>query len=217
MSDISSELVKELRNRTGAGMMDCKAALKEANGSMDAAIEVLRKKGLKNIGKRAGKVASEGTIGTYVHSGDQVAVVVELNSETDFVARSDDFKQLAKDIALHIAAMKPTYANVEDVPAAVIEKEKEIFLAQLNENQRKNADKILPGKLEKFYEDTVLLKQLFVRDEAGTKTIKDLIEALSMKVGEKIVVRRFVRFEVGEGIEKAETDFAAEVAQMAGV
>jgi elongation factor Ts len=217
MSDISSELVKELRNRTGAGMMDCKAALKEANGSMDAAIEVLRKKGLKNIGKRAGKVASEGTIGTYVHAGDQVAVVVELNSETDFVARSDDFKQLAKDIALHIAAMKPTYANVEDVPAAVIEKEKEIFLAQLNENQRKNADKILPGKIEKFYEDTVLLKQLFVRDEAGTKTVKDLIEALSMKVGEKIVVRRFVRFEVGEGIEKAETDFAAEVAQMAGV
>jgi len=198
-------------------MMDCKAALKEANGSMDAAIEVLRKKGLKNIGKRAGKVASEGTIGTYVHAGDQVAVVVELNSETDFVARSDDFKQLAKDIALHIAAMKPTYANVEDVPAAVIEKEKEIFLAQLNENQRKNADKILPGKIEKFYEDTVLLKQLFVRDEAGTKTVKDLIEALSMKVGEKIVVRRFVRFEVGEGIEKAETDFAAEVAQMAGV
>ncbi len=217
MSDISSELVKELRNRTGAGMMDCKAALKEANGSMDAAIEVLRKKGLKNIGKRAGKVASEGTIGTYVHAGDQVAVVVELNSETDFVARSDDFKQLAKDIALHIAAMKPTYANVEDVPAAVIEKEKEIFLAQLNENQRNNADKILPGKIEKFYEDTVLLKQLFVRDEAGTKTVKDLIEALSMKVGEKIVVRRFVRFEVGEGIEKAETDFAAEVAQMAGV
>jgi elongation factor Ts len=217
MSDISSELVKELRIRTGAGMMDCKAALKEANGSMDAAIEVLRKKGLKNIGKRAGKVASEGTIGTYVHAGDQVAVVVELNSETDFVARSDDFKQLAKDIALHIAAMKPTYANVEDVPAAVIEKEKEIFLAQLNENQRNNADKILPGKIEKFYEDTVLLKQLFVRDEAGTKTVKDLIEALSMKVGEKIVVRRFVRFEVGEGIEKAETDFAAEVAQMAGV
>ena len=198
-------------------MMDCKAALKEANGSMDAAIEVLRKKGLKNIGKRAGKVASEGTIGTYVHAGDQVAVVVELNSETDFVARSDDFKQLAKDLALHIAAMKPVYPTVEDVPVAVVEKEKEIALAQLNENQKKNADKILPGKLEKFYEDTVLLKQVFVRDEAGNKTIKDLIEELSMKVGEKIVVRRFVRFEVGEGIEKGETNFAAEVAQMAGV
>lgn len=217
MSDISSEMVKELRNRTGAGMMDCKAALKEANGSLDAAIEVLRKKGLKNIGKRAGKVASEGTIGTYIHAGDQVAVVVELNSETDFVARSEDFKQLAKDIALHIAAMKPVYPNIEDVPAAVIEKEKEIALAQLNENQRKNADKILPGKLEKFYEDTVLLKQAFVRDDSGKKTIKDLIEELSMKVGEKIVVRRFVRFEVGEGIEKAEANFAAEVAQMAGV
>jgi len=217
MSDVSSEMVNELRNRTGAGMMDCKAALKEANGSLDAAIEVLRKKGLKNIGKRAGKVASEGTIGTYIHAGDQVAVVVELNSETDFVARSDDFKQLAKDIALHIAAMKPVYPNIEDVPAAVIEKEKEIALAQLNENQRKNADKILPGKLEKFYEDTVLLKQAFVRDDSGKKTIKDLIEELSMKVGEKIVVRRFVRFEVGEGIEKAEANFAAEVAQMAGV
>ncbi|NDC39153.1 MAG: translation elongation factor Ts [Proteobacteria bacterium] len=217
MSDISSELVKELRNRTGAGMMDCKAALKEANGSMDAAIEVLRKKGLKNIGKRAGKVASEGVIGSYVHAGDQVAVVVELNSETDFVARSDDFRQLAKDIALHIAAMKPLYPTVEDVPASVVEKEKEIALAQLNENQRKNADKILPGKLEKFFEDTVLLKQIFVRDDSGTKTIKDLIEALSMKVGEKIVVRRFVRFEVGEGIEKSDTNFAAEVAQMAGV
>ena len=217
MSDISSELVKELRNRTGTGMMDCKAALKEANGSMDAAIEVLRKKGLKNIGKRAGKVASEGVIGSYVHAGDQVAVVVELNSETDFVARSDDFRQLAKDIALHIAAMKPLYPTVEDVPASVVEKEKEIALAQLNENQRKNADKILPGKLEKFFEDTVLLKQIFVRDDSGTKTIKDLIEALSMKVGEKIVVRRFVRFEVGEGIEKSDTNFAAEVAQMAGV
>ena len=217
MSEISSELVKELRNRTGAGMMDCKAALKEAGGSMDAAIEVLRKKGIKNLGKRAAKVASEGTVGTYVHAGDQVAVLVEINSETDFVARSDEFKALAKDIALHIAAMKPTYPNVEDIPAAVIEKEKEIALATLNEGQRKNADKILPGKLEKFYEENVLVKQPFVRDDSGSKTVKDLIDALSMKVGEKIVVRRFVRFEVGEGIEKAEANFAAEVAQMAGV
>ncbi len=215
MSEVSSELVKELRSLTGAGMMDCKAALKEANGSLEEAVEVLRKKGLKNIGKRAGKVAAEGTVGTYVHAGDQVAVLVELNSETDFVARSDEFKQLARDLALHIAAMKPQYANVEDVPVAIIEKEKEIALAQLNDAQKKNADKILPGKLEKFYEENVLIRQVFVRDDS--KTVKELIEALSMKVGEKIVVRRFVRFEVGEGIEKAEADFAAEVASMAGL
>ena len=216
MADVSSGLVKELRDRTGAGMMDCKAALKEANGSLEEAIEVLRKKGLKNIGKRAGKVASEGTIGTYVHAGDQVAVIVELNSETDFVARSDEFKQLARDIALHIAAMKPLYPTVEDIPAALIEKEKEIALATLNENQKKNAEKILPGKLEKFYEETVLLKQPYVRDESGKLTVKDLVEALSMKVGEKIQVRRFIRFEVGEGIEKSHADFAAEVASLAG-
>ncbi len=212
MSVITAEMVKDLRERTGAGMMDCKAALNEAKGNIEEAIEVLRKKGLKSVGKRAGKIAAEGCVGMYVHPGDQVAVMVELNSETDFVARGDDFKALARDIALHIAAMKPQYANVEDVPSEMIEREKAIALATLNEKQKANADKILPGKLAKFYEETVLMKQPFVRDDSGSKTIEQLIQDLSVKCGEKVVIRRFVRFEVGEGIEKQTSNYAEEVA-----
>jgi len=212
MSGITAEMVKVLRERTGAGMMDCKGALTEVNGNMDEAVEVLRKKGLKNLGKRAGKIAAEGCVGTYMHPGDQISVMVELNCETDFVARGDDFKSLARDIALHIAAMKPAYATVEEIPAAILATEKDIALATLNEKQRANADKILPGKLAKFYEETVLLKQPFVRDDSGAKTIEQLIQELSVKCGEKIVVRRFVRMEVGEGIEKQTSNYADEVA-----
>lgn len=214
MVEISAELVKQLRTQTGAGMMDCKAALKEANGSLEAAIEVLRKKGLKDIGKRAGKVAAEGCIGVYVHPGDQVVAIVELNCETDFVARGDEFKAAAREVAMHVAAMKPSYLAAEDVPTAVLDKEKEILLEQLNEAQRAKADKILPGKLQKFFEDNCLLNQIFVKDDAGTKTIKALIDDLSIKCGEKVQVRRFSRFEVGEGISRSETNFAAEVAAM---
>lgn len=218
MSAISAEMVKDLRERTGAGMMDCKAALTEAKGNIDEAVEILRKKGLKSLGKRAGKVAAEGCVGTYVHPGDQVAVMVELNSETDFVARGDDFKALARDIALHIAAMKPQYTTVEDIPAEIVNREKEIALATLNEKQKANADKIIPGKLAKFYEETVLMKQPFVRDDSGSKTIEQLVQELSVKCGEKIVVRRFVRIEVGEGIEKQTSNYADEVAStIAGV
>jgi elongation factor Ts len=212
MSGVTAEMVKDLRERTGAGMMDCKAALSESKGNVEEAVEILRKKGLKSLGKRAGKVAAEGCVGMYVHPGDQIAVMVELNSETDFVARGDDFKALAKDIALHVAAMKPQYANVDDVPASIIEREKEIALATLNEKQRANADKILPGKLAKFYEETVLMKQPFVRDDSGSKTIEQLVQELSVKCGEKIVVRRFMRFEVGEGITKETSNYAEEVA-----
>ncbi|MBX7145034.1 MAG: translation elongation factor Ts [Oligoflexia bacterium] len=214
MSEISSEMVKQLRERTGAGMMDCKAALKEANGSMDLAIEVLRKKGLKDVSKRAGRVAAEGTMGVYIHPGDQVVSIVELNCETDFVARGDNFKGAARDLAMHVAAMKPLYLNVEDVPQSVIEKEKEILLEQLNEAQRAKADKILPGKLEKFYEDTVLMRQIYVKDEAGKKTIKDVIDEVSIKVGEKVQLRRFQRLEVGEGVVKEQKDYVAEVMSM---
>jgi len=214
MTEISSEMVKQLRAQTGAGMMDCKSALKEANGSLEAAIEVLRKKGLKDIGKRAGKVAAEGCMGVYVHPGDQIVAIVELNSETDFVARGDEFKATARDIAMHVAAMKPLYLSEEEVPAAVIEKEKEILMEQLNEAQRAKADKILPGKLAKFYEDNCLLNQIFVKDDSGSKTIKALVEALSIKCGEKVQVRRFARYEVGEGVERAAANFAAEVAAM---
>lgn len=217
MAEISAEMVKTLREKTGAGMMDCKTALKEANGSMDAAIEVLRKKGLKDIDKRSGKVAAEGMIGVYSHAGDQVVAIVELNCETDFVARGEEFRDLARNIALHVAAMKPRYLSVEEIPASVIDKEKEIYVEQLNEKQRANADKILPGKLEKFYEDVVLLKQIYVKDDSGKKTIQDLIQEVSIKCGEKVALRRFQRFEVGEGIERQQGNLAAEVAAMTGI
>lgn len=214
MAEISAGLVKELREKTGAGMMDCKAALAEAGGSLEKAIEVLRKKGLKDIGKRSGRTAAEGTMGLYVHPGDQVIAVVELNCETDFVARGEVFRNAAKDLAMQVAAMKPSYVSVDDVPADVIAKEKEIALEQLTPQQRSNADKILPGKLEKFYQDVVLLKQAFVKDDSGNKTVQDIIEELGIKTGEKVAVRRFQRFEVGEGIAKVEKNLADEVAAL---
>jgi elongation factor Ts len=212
MAEISAELVKNLREQTGAGMMDCKSALKEANGDINAAIEVLRKKGLKDVGKRAGKTAAEGTIGVYIHAGGQVVSIVELNCETDFVARGEEFQEAAKNIALHVAAMKPKFITREEVPAALIEKEKEIFLDQLNDAQKKNADKILEGKVAKYFEDVCLMDQPFVRDDSGKLTIKQMVDNLSVKCGEKVQVRRFERFEVGEGIEKAQTNLADEVA-----
>jgi elongation factor Ts len=212
MAEISAELVKQLREKTGAGMMDCKSALKEANGDMEGAIEVLRKKGLKDVGKRAGKTAAEGTIGVYVHGGGLTVAIVELNCETDFVARGDEFQETARNIALHIAASKPKFISREEVPASMIEKEKEIFFEQLNDAQKKNADKILEGKLNKFYEEICLLDQIYVKDDSGKTTIKSLVEALGVKCGEKVVIRRFERFEVGEGIEKVQTNLADEVA-----
>ena len=167
MNDISAAAVKALRDKTGAGMMDCKKAMQEAGGDMEKAVEVLRKMGLKDISKRSGKIAAEGTLGVYLHAGDQVGVMLELNCETDFVARGADFKDAARGIAMHIAAMKPLYLADEDVPAQVLAKEKEIILETLNEKQRAMADKILPGKLKKFFEDNVLLHQKYVRDEVS--------------------------------------------------
>ncbi len=214
MADVSLELVKKLREKTGAGMMDCKSALAEAKGDIDLAIEVLRKKGLKDLGKRTGKIAAEGTVGVYVHPGDQIVALVELNSETDFVARGEEFKALARDLAMHVAAMKPEYLTVEDIPEAVISKEKEILIEQLGEKERSKADKILPGKLEKYYEDKVFMKQPYVKDESGKRTVKDMIDELGIKCGEKVAVRRFIRFVVGEGIEKQQSNLAADVAAM---
>jgi elongation factor Ts len=216
MSQVTSEMIKKLREMTGAGMMDCKTALNEAAGSMDQAIEILRKKGLKDIAKRAGKTAAEGTIGVYTHPGDQVVALVELNCETDFVARGEEFRALARDLAMHVAAMKPTYLSVEDVPEHVIAKEKEILFEQLNDEQKKKSDKILPGKIEKFLETQVLLRQIFIKDETESKTIKDMVEGLGMKCGEKVSIRRFSRLEVGEGIEKAQANLADDVAAMVG-
>jgi elongation factor Ts len=151
-----------------------------------------------------------------VHPGDQVVAVVELNCETDFVARGDEFRALARDIAMHVAAMKPRFLSVEDVPEQILEKEKEILMEQLNDEQKKKADKILPGKIEKFLEGAVLLRQIFIKDETESKTIKDLVDAISMKCGEKVSVRRFSRIEVGEGVEKTQSNIAADVAAMVG-
>lgn len=216
MADVSAKLVQELRGKTGAGMMDCKQALAESGGNLEQAIEYLRKKGLKNLDKRSQKVAAEGVIGVYSHHGGQIVSIVELNCETDFVARGDEFQALARDLAMHIAAMNPKFISETEVPAALLDKEKEILLEQLDEKQKKMADKIIPGRLKKFYDDNCLLNQNFVRDESGQLTVKTLIEQLGIKVGEKISIRRFQRFQVGEGIEKTSTDFAAEVAAQVG-
>ena len=216
MSAITSDMIKKLREMTGAGMMDCKGALNEAEGSIDKAIEILRKKGLKDIEKRSGKTAAEGTLGVYIHPGDQVVSVVELNCETDFVGRGEEFRQLAKDLAMHVAAMKPRYLTVEEVPEQILEKEKEILMEQLNDEQKKKADKILPGKVEKFLEGVVLMKQVYIKDDTESKTIKTLIDDMSMRCGEKVTVRRFSRLEVGEGVEKVAGNLAEDVAAMVG-
>ncbi len=214
MTKIDTSMIKELRERTGAGMMDCKQALAESEGDIEKSIEYLRKKGLKNIDKRAGKTAAEGTLGVYVHAGEQVAAIVELNCETDFVARGDEFKKVAKDIAMHVAAMRPQFITEEEVPEAIVEKEKSIAMEQLTEVQQKNADKILPGKLRKFFQEVVLLEQTFVKDDK--KSVREVLDALSVKVGEKVVVRRFSCLEVGEGIEKEVTNLSDDVAALTG-
>ncbi len=217
MAEITAQLVRELREKTGAGMMDCKQALTEASGDMEKAIDVLRKKGLKNVSKRAEKVAAEGVVFCYTHPGSRVAVMLELNCETDFVGRGDDFKNLAKDVAMHIAWSAPRFVRREEVSADVLEREKEIFRSQLQPNQEKMAEKIIAGKLDKFYQEACLLEQLDARDSSAKKTIGDLINDLSAKVGEKVILRRFSRFEVGEGIEKQEVDYRAEVEAAARV
>ena len=211
MAEISAAMVKDLREKTGAGMMDCKGALSESNGDFDKAVEILRMKGLKNVSKRAGKVAAEGQIYSYIHAGSRVGVMLELNAETDFVAKSEEFCDLCKRIAMHIAWANPRYLSREDVPSSVIESETNIYRSQLTPQQEKVADKIIAGKIDKFYAEVCLVEQEDSRDPAAKKKIGDLVQDLSSKVGEKIVLRRFMRYEVGEGIEKKTNDFAAEV------
>jgi len=197
MTTITAKDVSELRARTGAGMMDCKKALQETGGDMEKAVDLLRQKGVAKAEKRAERAASEGVIGSYVHFNGKVAVLVEVNCETDFVARTDDFQALAKDLSLHIASAKPLAVNVEDMPADVVEREQAIFEAQVAESGKPEQvrPKIVEGKMRKFYEEHVLLQQAFVKDDS--KTIADLIKEASGKVGENIVVRRFVRYELG--------------------
>ncbi len=194
---MANDLLKELRDNTGAGMMDIKAALEEAGNDKDKALEILRKKGQSKVLKKADRVAKEGIIESYIHAGGRVGVLLELNTETDFVARTDDFKALAKEIALHIAAANPLYVNISDVPEEVIEKEKEIYKEQAKESGKpaEIVEKMTEGRLQKYYEEVCLMEQPFVREPE--KKVKDLIAANVAKLGENIVVRRFVRFHLG--------------------
>jgi elongation factor Ts len=196
--DIPAQLVKQLRDQTGAGMMECKAALQDANGNIEEATTILRKRGLAQAAKKAGRSTSEGLIGSYIHAGGKIGVLVELNCESDFVARTEDFQTLLKEIALQIAAANPQYARREDVPADVLERERAIYRAQM-ENSGKPAqviDKIVEGKLGSFYEQTVLVDQISIRD--SKQTVQQLLQAAIAKLGENIGVARFVRFKVGE-------------------
>ena len=201
MAEISAKLVKDLRDKTGAGMMDCKSALDEANGDLEKAIELLRKKGLAQAAKRAGRVAKDGIIGHYIHMGGKVGVLVEVNCETDFVARTADFQTLAKEIAMHIAAASPLVVKREDLAAEVVEKEKEIARAQFaGQNKPANViEKIVDGKLESYYGQVCLMDQPSVRDP--NVTIKQMVAAATAKTGENITINRFVRFKLGEHAE----------------
>ena len=213
---IAAKDVAALRKQTGAGMMDCKKALIENDGNVTLAIEWLQKKSLAAVGKRAGKIAAEGAIGTYVHGG-RIGVMLELNSETDFVARNDDFQILLKDIAMHIAASAPTYVRAEEIPTAEVEKQAEIFLAQMADSGKPEKilrERIIPGKIEKWKKAMCLEDQPFVKDT--DKTVGAYVTEVASRIKEKITIRRFVRFEVGEGIEKKSEDFAAEVAAVMG-
>jgi len=209
---ITAQMVKELRERTGAGMMDCKAALTETNGNFEQAVDALRKKGLAAAAKRSGRVAAEGLVTSYIHAGGKLGVLVEINCETDFVARTDEFQELVRDVAMHIAAAEPRYVERTEVTSEILDRERAIFREQaLASGKPANiVDKIVDGKMEKFYAEAVLLEQPFVKDTEVT--VGQMITAKVAKIGENIKVRRFVRFKLGEGIEKPEKDLAAEVA-----
>ena len=212
---ITAAMVKELREKSGAGMMDCKKALTETNGDMDKAVDFLREKGLASVAKKSSRIASEGLVESYVHGG-RIGVLVEVNSETDFVAKNEEFQNFVKDIAMQIAAVAPKYVSREEVPAEEVEHEKNILTEQArSENKPEHIiEKMVEGRLEKFYEEICLLDQDFIKD--SDKKIRDILNDLIAKIGENIKIRRFVRFEVGEGLEKKEEDFAAEVAKQIG-
>jgi elongation factor Ts len=214
---VTTQMVKELRERTGAGMMDCKNALVENNADIEKAVEYLREKGLAAAAKKAGRIAAEGIVESYIHGGGRIGVLVEVNCETDFVAKTPEFKELVREIAMQIAAAKPEYVSKEQVPDEAIQKEKEILKHQaLNEGKpEKIVDKMVEGRIDKFYKEICLLEQPYIRDQ--DKTVGQLLIEKVTKIGENIQVRRFVRFEKGEGIEKKQENFAEEVmAQIKG-
>jgi len=220
MAEITAAAVKSLREKTGAGMMECKKALIESEGNEERANEILRERGLASAKKKEGRVAAEGVVGSYIHMGGKVGVLVEVNCETDFVARGEDFQQLVKDVAMHIAAAEPRYVSRDEVNTETLDKEREIARAQAK-NDPKNAnkpdqviDKIVEGRLNKFYEEFVLLDQPFIKDPA--QTVGELVTEKIAKTGEKVTIRRFARYKMGEGLSKREDDFQDEVAKLAG-
>src|SRR5688572_22805123 len=197
----AAELVRTLRDRTGAGVMDCKSALDAAQGDLTAAVEFLRKKGLADAAKKQHREAREGLVSAYIHPGAKIGVLVEVDCETDFVARTEQLQQLVKDIAMQVAATNPSYVAREDVPAAVLEKEREIYRTQMADQKKppQVLDKIVEGKLEKFHGEQCLLEQAFIKDPSGKTAVKDLVDAMNAKTRERVVVKRFARFQVGEG------------------
>jgi elongation factor Ts len=214
--EITAQMVKQLRERTGAGMLDCKTALAETKGDMEAAVDFLRKKGLAAAAKKAGRVTAEGAVGSYIHAGGKIGVLVEVNCETDFVARTEEFQELVRDIAMHIAASEPRAVRREEVTQEDLDRERAIFREQaLASGKPANiVDKIVDGKIEKYYSEFVLMEQPFVKNP--DITVGQLVSEKVAKIGENIQVRRFARIKLGEGIEKRKDDFAAEVMAQAG-
>lgn len=209
---VTAQMVKELREMTGAGMMDCKKALEATNGDYDAAVKWLRENDLAAAEKKAGRIAAEGIVDSYIHEGGRIGVLIEVNIETDFAAKNEDFKRTVRDMAMQVAAMNPLYVKREDVPQEVIARERDIARAQAIKSGKpeKIVDKIVDGRMEKYFQETCLMEQSYIRDDS--MTCEQLIKELIAKIGENIKVRRFVRYEMGEGLEKRSEDFAEEVA-----
>jgi len=214
---ITAAMVNELRKVTGAGLMDCKKALTETAGDHEQAIDYLRKKGLAAASKKAGRAATEGLVGSYIHAGGKIGVLVEVNCETDFVAKNENFQAFVKDIGMHIAAAAPQFVRREEVPAELLEREKDIYRAKAKESGKPDAivEKIIEGQINKFYADICLMEQNYVKDP--DKTVQTLLNETISSIGENMSIRRFARFVLGEGLAKKESDFAAEVAAAAGV
>lgn len=214
MSQVTAQMVKELREKTGAGMLDCKKALEETGGNVEKAIDWLREKGLAAAAKKAGRAATEGLVHAYIHGGGRVGVLLEVNCETDFVAKNEEFQAFVHEVALQIAAMRPRFVRREEVPAEELEREREILRAQARNEGKPDhiVEKMVEGRLNNFYKENCLLEQEYVKEKG--KTIQDLLTELIAKLGENMSIRRFARFEVGEGLEKAEADLGADVAEL---
>jgi elongation factor Ts len=214
---VTAAQINELRKSTGAGMLDCKKALEEVDGDFEKAVDFLRKKGLAAAAKKAGRIATEGAVGAYIHAGGKIGVMVEINCETDFVAKNENFQTFVKDIAMHIAAASPMYVRREEVTNDVLEREKDIYRAKARETGKPEniVEKIIEGQINKFYSDICLLEQAYVKDP--DKTIQQYLNETIAKIGENMSIRRFTKYVLGEGLEKKESDFAAEVAAAAGL